>query len=87
MANVERKVTFAQFCMQPRDQILIIILNEITKRCSSVSEVSWKMVEYVIVIRGMGILSSVKTSESFWRPSNPQINGIRGVFSLGMQTL
>ena len=45
------------------------------------------MVEYVIVIRGMGILSPVKVSDLFWRPSNPQINGIRGVFSLGVQTL
>jgi hypothetical protein len=87
MVNIESQVTFAQFCVQSRDQIVITILNEIAKRCISVSEVPWKMAEYVIVIRGMGILSSVKLSESFWRPSNPQINGIRGVFSLGMQTL
>ena len=57
------------------------------KRCSSVSEVSRKRVEYVIVIRGMGILSTVKLSELFWRPSNPQINGIRGAFFLGEKTL
>jgi hypothetical protein len=70
--NIERQVTVAQFCMWRRDQILINILSEAMKRKYVAQLVTcpgkgWNA--NVIVIRGRGILSSVKLYEVFRHPS------------------